>query len=167
MDPHVEAEIYKLASISLCPSLQGQIGVDMLVKPPTPGSPSYDLYKQETEGIHATLQARSENMAYKFAKLPGVEVDPAQGALYLFPRVTLPKGAHEAAKAKGKKVDEFYCLEMLDKTGICVVPGSGFGKETEKDTGACFFRTTVLAKETDEFIERYGKFHTDFLKKYE
>ncbi|SPO28166.1 probable alt1 - alanine aminotransferase [Ustilago trichophora] len=166
IQPAVEAEIYKLASISLCPSLQGQIGVDMLVKPPTPGSPSYDLYKQETEGIHATLQSRSEKMASKFAQLPGVEVEPAQGALYLFPRVTLPPKAHEAAKAKGKKVDEFYCLEMLDATGICVVPGSGFGKMPEQDTGACFFRTTVLAKETDEFIDRYGKFHTEFLEKY-
>ena len=106
-------------------------------------------------------------MAEKFAKLPGVEVEPAQGALYVFPRVTLPKGAHEKAREMGKKVDEFYCLEMLDKTGICVVPGSGFGKMPEEETGACFFRTTVLAKETDEFIERYGKFHTEFLKKYE
>lgn len=166
MDSEVEAQIYKLASISLCPSLQGQIGVDMLVKPPTPGSPSYELYKQEVEGIHATLKSRSERMAEKFAQLPGVEVDPAQGALYLFPRVTLPKKAHEAAKEKGKKVDEFYCLEMLDATGICVVPGSGFGKMPEEGTGACFFRTTVLAKETDEFIERYGKFHTDFVNKY-
>lgn len=166
MDADVEAQIYKLASISLCPSLQGQIGVDMLVKPPTPGQPSYDLYKKETDSIHATLQQRSENMASKFAQLEGVEVEPAQGALYLFPRVTLPKKAHEAAKQKGKKVDEFYCLEMLDATGICVVPGSGFGKMPEQDTGACFFRTTVLAKETDEFIERYGKFHNNFLKQY-
>ncbi|KAJ1022952.1 hypothetical protein NDA13_005001 [Ustilago tritici] len=166
MDPDVEAQIYKLASISLCPSLQGQIGVDMLVKPPTPGSPSYNLYKQETQGIHATLKSRSDKMAEKFAQLPGVQVEPAQGALYLFPRVTLPKKAHEAAKQKGKKVDEFYCLEMLDATGICVVPGSGFGKMPEKDTGACFFRTTVLAKETDEFIERYGEFHTQFVEKY-
>ncbi|CBQ68350.1 probable alt1-alanine aminotransferase [Sporisorium reilianum SRZ2] len=166
MDADVEAQIYKLASISLCPSLQGQIGVDMLVKPPVAGEPSYELYKHETEGIHATLQSRSDSMAHKFAQLPGVEVEPAQGALYLFPRVTLPAKAHEAAKAKGKKVDEFYCLEMLDATGICVVPGSGFGKMPEKDTGACFFRTTVLAKETDEFIERYGKFHTEFLERY-
>lgn len=166
IDASVEAEIYKLASISLCPSLQGQIGVDMLVKPPSQGEPSYELYKQETQGIHATLKSRSDKMAKKFAELPGVEVEPAQGALYLFPRVTLPKGAHEAAKQKGKKVDEFYCLEMLDKTGICVVPGSGFGKMPEEETGACFFRTTVLAKETDEFIERYGKFHSDFVNQY-
>ncbi|PWY99709.1 putative alt1-alanine aminotransferase [Testicularia cyperi] len=166
MDADVEAQIYKLASISLCPSLQGQIGVDMLVKPPKQGDESYELYAKETSGIHATLQERSEKMAKKFGALEGVDVEPAQGALYLFPRVTLPPKAHEEAKKRGKKVDEFYCLEMLDATGICVVPGSGFGKMPEEDTGACFFRTTVLAKETDEFVERYGKFHTDFLKKY-
>ncbi|KAN0065931.1 alanine transaminase [Thecaphora frezii] len=167
VDAAVEAEVYKLASISLCPSLQGQVGVDLLVKPPREGEPSYPLYKAETEAIHRTLQARSERMAAKFAELEGVEVEPAQGALYLFPRVTLPRRAHEEAEGQGKKVDELYCLEMLDATGICVVPGSGFGKMPEKETGACFFRTTVLAKETDSFIERYGKFHEAFLKKYQ
>ncbi|EPQ30985.1 uncharacterized protein PFL1_01174 [Pseudozyma flocculosa PF-1] len=166
IDAAVEAEVYKMASISLCPSLQGQIGVDMLVKPPREGEPSYDVYRRETEAIHATLLERSEKMAAKFDALPGVEVQPAQGALYLFPRVTLPPRAHDEARKRGKKVDEFYCLEMLDKTGICVVPGSGFGKMPERDTGACFFRTTVLAKETDSFIERYGKFHTEFLETY-
>ena len=28
----------------------------------------------------------------------------------------------------GQKPDAFYCFQLLEETGICVVPGSGFGQ---------------------------------------
>ncbi|PWN40905.1 PLP-dependent transferase [Ceraceosorus guamensis] len=158
MDPKVEAQVYKMASVNLCPPLQGQIGVDLLVRPPKEGEPSYALWKEETEGIHETLKKRSQKMADQFAKLPGVKCGEAQGALYLFPEITLPPKAIEAAKKEERKPDLYYCLRLLDATGICVVPGSGFGKQPGPN-GECFLRTTVLAKETDEFIQRFGDFH--------
>ena len=40
VDPEVEAQVNKLSSVHLCPPAQGQIGVDMLVRPPKPGDPS-------------------------------------------------------------------------------------------------------------------------------
>ena len=163
----VLAELYKMASVSLCPSLQGQIGIDLLVRPPKKGDESYDLFQQESQGILETLKARSEKMHEAFNSLPGVSCNHAQGALYLFPQVEIPREAVEAAKKQQRKSDEFYCLEMLDATGICVVPGSGFGKMPEKDSQRIFFRTTILAKETDAFVERYGKFHKEFLRKYQ
>ena len=51
MDPAAQDQIYKLASISLCPAVQGQIMVDLMVQPPKPGDASYALYKQEVDGI--------------------------------------------------------------------------------------------------------------------
>lgn len=165
----VESEIYKMASVSLCPSLQGQIGVDLLVKPPSKNDPSYKLFEEETSNIHQTLKERSEKMRNEFEKLPNMKCSKAQGALYLFPEIQLPNKVLEAAKkendGKGIQSDLLYCFELLDATGICVVPGSGFGKMPSED-GKAFFRTTVLAKETDEFVERFGKFHKEFMKKY-
>lgn len=67
-------------------------------------------------------------MASKFNELSGVHCGEAQGALYLFPEITLPKAAVDKAKQESKSPDNFYCLRLLDATGICVVPGSGFGK---------------------------------------
>ena len=29
------------------------------------------------------------------------------------------------------KLDAYYCLELLRQTGVCVVPGSGFGQRDE------------------------------------
>lgn len=170
IDADVEAELNKLVSVSLCPPTQGQIGVDMLVCPPKEGEPSYPLWKEQTDTIYATLQHRAEKMADAFRKLPGVSVEPVMGAMYLFPQLHLSKAAWDKAADLGKKVDELYCRELLDATGICVVPGSGFGREPEQlddGTSYSYFRTTVLAKATDEFIERYSTFHKQFRARYE
>jgi alanine transaminase len=81
--------------------------------------------------------------------------------MYLFPSITLPPKAVEAAAAEGRNADEFYCLRLLDATGVCVVPGSGFGQK--KNT--LHFRTTFLAPGTD-WVERIVKFHAEFMAKY-
>lgn len=51
------------------------------------------------------------------------------GAMYSFPQVQLPPKAIEAAKSAGKVADVFYCLKLLEATGISTVPGSGFGQK--------------------------------------
>lgn len=168
-DREVEGQINKIASIALCPPVQGQIGVDLMVRPPKPGDPSYELWNSQMQSIFQTLNKRSRRIAESLTKLPGIEADPAMGAMYVFPRVHLPKSVAEEAQRNGKKVDEFYCRKLLDETGICVVPGSGFGYEPEAlDDGSTYsyFRTTVLAKETQAFIDRFTAFHVAWMKKH-
>ena len=48
--------------------------------------------------------------------------------------------AVQAAQKEGKSPDTFYCLELLEDTGILTVPGSGFGQEE----GTLHLRTTIL-----------------------
>ena len=62
------------------------------------------------------------------------------------------------------KPDAFFCIELLDSTGICVVPGSGFGQKE----GTYHFRTTFLPPESemDSVIERLSVFTTKFMNKY-
>ena len=40
---------------------------------------------------------------------------------------------------KGQAPDAFYCFNLLEDTGICVVPGSGFGQVE----GTYHFRSVV------------------------
>ena len=49
--------------------------------------------------------------------------------MYSFPQIRLPPRAIEAAKQAGKVPDVFYCLRLLEATGISTVPGSGFGQK--------------------------------------
>jgi len=93
--------------------------------------------------------------------MEGVECQSPQGSMYLYPTINLPQKAHEAAKKAGKNPDDFYCLELLDATGVCIVPGSGFGQRE----GTLHFRTTFLAPGTD-WVSRITAFHSGFMDKY-
>ena len=70
--------------------------------------------------------------------------------MYAFPRITLPPGV----------TDEEYCVALLEQTGICVVPGSGFGQAP----GTWHFRTTILppVAQIEQVVARLGAFHRKF-----
>ncbi|KAL6046340.1 alanine transaminase [Balamuthia mandrillaris] len=163
-DPAVKAQLYKLASISLCPNLPGQIMVDLMVKPPQEGEPSYPLYHQETSAIFASLQRRAATLSAALNRMEGVSCNQAEGAMYLFPRIRLPAKAVEAAKQKGKAADVMYAIDLLDATGVCVVPGSGFGQKE----GTLHFRTTFLPPEEkiEGVVERMAAFHKEWMRKW-
>jgi len=84
--------------------------------------------------------------------------------MYCFPQITLPAKAIEAAKAANMEADAFYCMKLLENTGVCTVPGSGFGQRE----GTYHFRCTFLPleKDFDSFIGLIEQFHKDFLAKY-
>ena len=162
IDPSVRAVLYKMASVTLCPPLSGQIGVDSLVRPPRPGQPSYELYKAETDAIHAALRHRTQLSAARLNALPGVSCVDSPGALYLYPKIELPRKAVEEAARQGKAPDALYALELLDATGICVVPGSGFGQKE----GENHYRLTCLCPGVEEYVGKLESFHLKFLEKY-
>lgn len=49
--------------------------------------------------------------------------------MYSFPQIRLPPKALEIAQHAGKAADVYYCLKLLEATGISTVPGSGFGQK--------------------------------------
>lgn len=158
----VQEQLLKLVSIELCPPVQGQIGVDLLARPPKPGEPSYPKWYEETQAIQKNMNKNAAQLSKVFKSTSGMSSTEAQGAMYLFPQIELPKKAIEAAQKAGKEPDLFYCLELLEKAGICVVPGSGFGQAENTS----HFRTTFLGDQTEEFVKRFIKFHADFLDRY-
>lgn len=82
--------------------------------------------------------------------------------MYLFPTITIPNPAVTAAHVAGMEPDAFYVLKLLEATGICVVPGSGFGQLP----GTHHLRTTFLAPGTEDFVKRLKQFHGQFMDQY-
>ncbi len=146
-------EITKLQSISLCANSIGQIATYLLVHPPHPGDPSYALYEKERRDVLETLRRKAEIVARGLNAVPGIQCNPVAGAMYAFPRITLPPGV----------TDDEYCLALLEETGICVVSGSGFGQ----DPGTAHFRTTILPPmdEIEAVVSRLAAFHVAFTKR--
>lgn len=161
-DPEVVAQLYKFVSIMLCPPVIGQCLVECMVNPPKPSDPSFALYDQEYDAIKRDLRSRAESLYAAFKEMEGVSLaSPPQGSMYLFPSITIPPRAVEEAKRLGKKPDEMYCLRLLERTGICVVPGEGFGQRE----GTLHFRTTFLAPGT-EWVGRMVGFHREFMEEW-
>ena len=45
-----------------------------------------------------------------------------------FLQLHLPEKAIAKAKEAGQAPDVFYAFQLLENTGICIIPGSGFGQ---------------------------------------
>lgn len=163
-DKDVRDQFYKLASVNLCPNIAGQVMVDLMVNPPKAGDESYDLYQQEFSQQLESLKRRAASVSAGLSSIDGITCATISGAMYAFPKIALPKGATEAAKEKGMSPDALYCLELLESTGVCVVPGSGF---LQKE-GTFHFRTTILPPEEEmsAVTDKFRQFHAEFTKKY-
>ncbi|ODQ61794.1 hypothetical protein WICANDRAFT_25680 [Wickerhamomyces anomalus NRRL Y-366-8] len=159
--PEIHEMFLKLASISLCSVVSGQALVEMMVNPPKKGDESYELDQKERTAIHETYKSKANALYEAFSKLENIEVQKPQGAMYLFPKIILSESIIAHAKDLGLKPDEFYCLELLGNTGICVVPGSGFGQVE----GTFHVRTTFLPP-GQEWIDKWAKFHKEFFLKF-
>ncbi|XP_021746742.1 glutamate--glyoxylate aminotransferase 2-like [Chenopodium quinoa] len=158
-------EIYKIASIALSPNVPGQIFLGLMVNPPKPGDISYLKFEQESKGILESLRKRARIMTDGFNSCRNVVCNFTEGAMYSFPQICLPPKAVEAAKNAGKHPDVFYCLKLLEATGISTVPGSGFGQKE----GVFHMRTTILPAEEDmpAIMESFKKFNDAFMEQYE
>lgn len=164
MCPQVKAMLLKSISAQLCPTTIGQACMDTVVNPPKPGEPSYDLWLKEKTAVLDSLKVRAEMVADTFNSIEGFTCNPVQGAMYAFPQLRLPPKAIEAAKKAGQAPDVFYSFQLLENTGICIVPGSGFGQKP----GTYHFRTTILPQ-TDKLkhmLNLFRDFHTKFLQQY-
>jgi len=162
IDPYVKTQLYKLASSDLCSGVVGQIMTSLMVRPPKEGDESYPLYEAETSAIFEGLKERSKRLVEGLNSIPGISCVKAEGAMYAFPRVEIPQKAFEKAKEIGTTPDNLYALSLLEETGICVVPASGFGQEK----GRVGFRTTFLHPDTLNAIELFAKHHEKFVEKY-
>ncbi|KAI5967463.1 ALT1 [Candida theae] len=142
-----------------------QAVVELMVNPPKKGDESYDLYVKETSTIFENLKKRAEALYDAFCDMEDVSVDKPQGAMYIFPSLSFdPQAYHKLfsrAKNSNLQVDDLYCIELLEHTGICCVPGNGFGQKP----GSYHLRTTFLPP-GEEWIQRWANFHKDFVKKY-
>jgi len=122
------------------------------VRGPREGGPSFARWQAERKEILDTLALRARLIEQGLNAVPGIHCNAVAGAMYAFPRITLPPGVTDAE----------WCLALLEETGICVVPGTGFGQLP----GTSHFRTTILppVEEIETVVRRIGEFHVAFTR---
>ena len=88
IDSGVKDQLYKLASASLCSNVPGQIMTSLLVNGPKPGDASYKSHEDEKKAIFESLKRRAAIATEGLNDIPGFSCQQAQGAMYIFPKVT-------------------------------------------------------------------------------
>lgn len=166
----VLSQFVKLQSINLCANIAGQITTYLMVNPPVPGTESYPLYLQERDQILSSLHQRSEIIANGLNKIPGISLHTPRGAMYAFVRFELPEEPHidqstmslEEIVSYHAHRNNQYCLALLEQTGICTVPGSGFGQTH----GTYHFRLAFLPplSEIETLVEKISRFHLEYIR---
>lgn len=164
IDPTVMKLLQKSISAMLCPTVLGQVVLDVVANTPKPNEPSYAKFEEEKRNTLLSLAERSKLAVDMLNSIPGYKTNPSMGAMYVFPRFEIPPKAVEAAKAKSQAPDLFYAFKLLEETGICVIAGSGFGQLP----GTYHFRTTILPQKEKmkTMLTSLKEFHLKFLKEY-
>lgn len=164
MDPGVFAMLQKSISAKLCPTVIGQACMDVVVNPPKEGEPSFGSFDSEVKNTLASYAERAKMVADTLNSIPGITCNTVQGAMYAFPQIKFPEKALAAAKEAGQPADVFYAFHLLEATGICIIPGSGFGQQP----GTYHFRTTILPQKEmiKDMLGRLKDFHMKFMAEY-
>ena len=121
---------------------------------------SFSVLEQEISKTQESLFYRAGLAVTKLNSLPGVSCNPIEGAMYAFPSLKLSPKFQETAAAIGMPADTLYCKELLERGGICVVPGNGFGQKE----GTFHFRATILPSPDKHFTEVFDRFATTHLQ---
>lgn len=161
--PETIAEIYKISSVNLCPNTLGQATVALMVTPPAGESAAG--YAAERSATIAAYAARAARVAAAFNACSRVTCNATEGAMYAFPRIHLSEKALAAANEAGKAPDTWYCLKLVEATGILTVPGSGFGQAD----GTFHLRTTILPEDAriDKMTADFRAFNDALMAEYE
>ncbi|XP_055332703.1 alanine aminotransferase 1-like [Paramacrobiotus metropolitanus] len=161
IDPAVFQQLMK--TFLFCSNTPGQVSLDCLVRPPQPGNPSFSLFQQQTDEIATSLAERATLVSDLLNTIPGMQCNPVYGSMFAFPRLRLPETFLNKSKAANQPADFRYAMQLLENTGICVVPGSGFGQKP----GSYHFRTTILPPKEIliEMLGRLKDFHHKFLER--
>ncbi|KAJ9595651.1 hypothetical protein L9F63_013166, partial [Diploptera punctata] len=164
VDPEEQKVLKKAVSVEVCSNTFGQCVIYAMTKPPEENEPSYQLYVTERRAVLDSLAKRAHTVTEVFNNTEGISCNEIQGAMYAFPRIYLPQKAIDKAVSLKQSPDFFYAMQLLENTGICVVPGIGFGQEP----GTYHFRSTILLQpeKLEVMLKRFQDYQIKFLKEY-
>lgn len=150
-------QMYKLSSICLCSNVLGQALMASVVTPPPLNGPSRALFDQEERVLHEAMRRKAKRVTERLNQIEGISCQPIEGAMYAFPKVVIKGYVMKKAISLAVPADAIYCLELVERTGIVCVPGSGFLQKP----GTFHFRMTILPDEEtlEKVLDDIEKFH--------
>lgn len=134
IDNELTSLIEKSASMGLCANISGQIMIGLLTEDKD------DVYNAEYIYKYELMKHKSKYLYNKLITIANITCNPPNGSMYLFPKITPTDKLISLAKDANMEIDTYYCMQLLERYGVCCVPGNGFGQQP----GTYHFRITFL-----------------------
>ncbi|XP_065111869.1 alanine aminotransferase 2 [Paramisgurnus dabryanus] len=146
----------------------GQIALDVMLDPPCPGEPSYDLYRQEVSSRLNTLKLNMSRAVKFINDLPGFTCPSVHSGIFIYPHLSLSHitDAHSQQATVKAKAGLCYCRRLLEDQCVCVGFSECWNKNhTNKQQSCCYLRICVMMSSDDleDFLCRLQTFHLKFL----
>jgi len=169
MNQSVLTKTWKLSSINspqesgLCPNLDGQIMMELMVRGPEPGTESYEKHQKERSLIFESLKRRAKLVAEELDSIPGFHCQRHKVQCVVSLRWTSRRSS-QSGREEGSDTRHLYALSILGHTRICVVPETGFQQNSDRNG----FRTTFLPPEVEmqRALGLLQRRHEDFCSKH-
>ena len=112
-----------------------------------------EIFKTKSSHTSEMVRKLRERRDYSYKRLrqiEGINCVNASGAFYLFPKIDLEG-------LKRWKTDKEFAIELLQKTGVCSVYGSGFGEYGKNHIRLTFLPDLNTLEEVYNHIEDFVK----------
>jgi len=134
IDDELTSIIDKSASMGLCANISGQVLIGLL------NEDKDDIYDKEYAYKYNLMKEKSSYLYNELKDIPNLTSNPPNGAMYLFPRILPTEKLINLARDADMEIDTYYCMQLLERYGICCAPGNGFGQKEN----TFHFRITFL-----------------------
>lgn len=162
--PEVLEQIIHLQSIHVCPNTIGQLYIDLMCNPPTAGSvtaQTYETYCREVQLIQKTQKQNSDIIYEYLNEMQNISITQLQNSMYAYPKIQFSQKIIDSLKQQNQHPDVFYCLKLLQETGVATVPGSAFNQHE----GYHFRISCTLDRaKLETALKQISQFNTEFHK---
>ncbi|KAK6492119.1 alanine aminotransferase 2-like [Huso huso] len=163
LDSQVQRYAQQVNSVECCPP-PGQIILDTLMNPPPLSLLVLLFLLQERQASLDTLARNAWLAEQTLNSVPGISCVPVQAAMYCFPRIHMPSRAVQRAQAQGLAPDLFYCLRLLEETGVIADPGSDLGQR--EGTHHIRFCILIPTETLQVVLSSLKSFHLKFMQEF-
>lgn len=133
-----------------------------MVRPPKPGSPSYDLRKEETDAIRAFSATRIALVVDRLDRLEDISCSMPHAGHHVFRHLRVPMAANKYGERYNLRPDQQYPQALFEKAGI-----QAFVREThEREDGRIYLKLACPSLNIDEYMQRLETLHSDFMQRY-
>ncbi|OGU59072.1 MAG: aminotransferase [Ignavibacteria bacterium GWF2_33_9] len=110
-----------------------------------------DGKQEHLKDVISRLERRRDIAMSKLATIDGISLVQPEGAFYAFASIDV-------------KDDTHFCTQLLQETGVVLVPGSGFGQKP----GSHHFRIVILPQEKvlEDAFDLIAEFYKEYKTKY-